>query len=376
MGRRIFEKERVTFMSIRQRIITPIVLLFVAAQAFAQTTNLSADKRAKIETAISSAMSQAGVPGMSVAIVADGKLAWSSGYGLADLENFVPAKASTSYRLASISKTITAVAVMQLVERGKLDLDAPVQKYCTAFPTKQWPVTTRQLLGHLGGVRHYKDGELTYENTKHFTKLTDTLSFFKDDALLHEPGTKYLYSTYGYNLLGCVVEGASGQSYLEFVRQNIFAPAGMTTMRDDDPAAIIPNRAQGYEKTRDGALRNSALADVSYKIPGGGFCSTVEDLAKYAIALQSHKLLKPETRAQAWTKQKTKDGKDTTYGLGWQLSEYKGMNEVAHGGNQSRVTTLLYMLPERNVAVVLMMNLESVGNRTQLARQIAEIVLQ
>ena len=265
---------------------------------------------------------------------------------------------------------------MQLVELGKLDLDAPVQKYCAAFPTKQWPVTTRQLLGHLGGMRHYKDGELVYENTKHYANLNDTLSFFKDDPLLHEPGTKYLYSTYGYNLLGCVVEGASGMSYLEYVRKNIFEPAGMLTIRDDDPAAIIPNRAQGYEKTRDGALRNSALADVSYKIPGGGFCSTVEDLAKFALALQSGKLLKPETRAQAWTKQKTKDGKETTYGLGWQLSEHNGAKEVAHGGNQARVTTYLYMLPERNFAVVLMMNLESVGSRTQLARQIAEIVLQ
>lgn len=364
-------------MQLKQRLIAPILLLLIAAHAVAQSANLAAEKRAKIETAISTAMSQAGIPGLSVAIVVDGKLSWSNGYGLADVENFVPAKASTSYRLASISKTITAVAVMQLVERGKLDLDAPVQKYCAAFPTKQWPVTTRQLLGHLGGVRHYKiPDEVVNENTKHYNNLNDTLSFFKDDALLHEPGTKYLYSTYGYNLLGCAVEGASGMNYLEYVRQNIFEPAGMVTIRDDDPAALIPNRAQGYEKTRSGKLRNSALADVSYKIPGGGFCSTVEDLAKFAVALQTNKLLKPETRAQAWSKQKLKDGKDSTYGLGWQLSEHNGAKEVAHGGNQSRVTTLLYLLPERNFAVVLMMNLESVGNRTQLARQIAEIVLQ
>jgi serine beta-lactamase-like protein LACTB, mitochondrial len=364
-------------MRMKQRIITPILLLFIAAQAVAQSSGLSAEKRAKIEAAISSTMSQAGIPGLSAAIVADGKLVWANGYGLADIENFVPAKASTVYRLASISKSITAVAVMQLVERGKLDLDAPVQKYCSAFPNKQWPVTTRQLLAHLGGVRHYKiPDEVMNENTKHYNNLNDTLRFFKDDPLLHEPGTKYLYSTYGYNLLGCVIEGASGQSYLEFVRQNIFEPAGMTTIRDDDPAAIIPNRAQGYEKTRNDALRNSVLADVSYKIPGGGFCSTVEDLAKFALALQSNKLLKPETRAQAWTKQKTKDGQEITYGLGWQLSEHNGVKEVAHGGNQARVTTYLYMMPERNFAVVLMMNLESVGTRTQLARQIAEIMLQ
>jgi serine beta-lactamase-like protein LACTB, mitochondrial len=339
------------------------------------------DKLKKIEAAISSAMSKDSIPGMSVAIVADKKILWMNGYGHADLENFVPAKASTVYRLASISKTITAVAAMQLVEQGKLDLNAAVQKYCGAFPQKQWTVTTRQLLGHLGGIRHYgpQDAKLFHgnnDNTKHFNSINESLVFFKEDPLLHEPGSKYLYSTYGYNLLGCVIEGASGKTFLDYVRDNIFKSAAMHTIREDDVAAIIANRAQGYEKTRNGELRNSGLADTSYKIPGGGFCSTVEDLAKFAIALQTGKLLKQESLNQAWTKQKTSDGKETTYGLGWQINERNGLKEVIHGGNQARVTTYLYMLPERGFAVVLMMNLESVGSRTELARQIADITLQ
>lgn len=368
----------------RKRIfIAPLlfVLLFSLTASAQNASGISPDKIQKIETAISAAMAKDNIPGMSVAIVANKKIAWMNGFGKADLENSVPAKASTVYRLASISKTITSVAAMQLVEQGKLDLDAPVQQYCSGFPQKQWTVTTRQVLGHLSGIRHYgpQDGKLFQggsDNTKHYNSINASLVFFKDDPLLHEPGSKYLYSTYGYNLVGCVIEGASGMTYLDYVRNNVFKTAAMNTIREDEVTAIIPNRAQGYEKNKNGQLQNSGLADTSYKIPGGGFCSTVEDLAKFAIALQAGKLLKPESLKLAWTKQKTKDGKDTTYGLGWQLSERNGLKEVSHGGNQARVTTYLYMLPERGFAVVLMMNLEGVGSRTELARQIADITLQ
>jgi serine beta-lactamase-like protein LACTB, mitochondrial len=360
----------------KQILLVFLILLLFTVEAVAQNTSaIPTEKIKKLESAISATMSKENIPGMSVAIVVDKRLAWANGYGLADMENFVPAKASTVYRLASISKTITSVAAMQLVERGKLDLDAPVQKYCPAFPQKQWPVTVRQVLGHLGGIRHYLAKDFP-ENTRHFTTINDSLTFFKDDPLVHEPGSKYLYSSYGYNLLGCVIEGASGVSYLDYVRDNVFKPALMNRIREDDVAAIIANRAQGYVKTRSGELKNSELADTSYKIPGGGFCSTVEDLAQFAIALQTGKLLKPESLNQAWTKQKTRDGKETTYGLGWQLSERNGVREVSHGGNQARVTTYFYMLPERGFAVVMMMNLEGVGSRTELARQIADLVFQ
>ena len=114
-----------------------------------------ADKTAKIEAAITTVMSRQNIPGLSIAIVTDNQLRWQGGYGMADVENFVPAKALTVYRIASTSKPLTAVAAMQLAEKGKLDLDAPVQKYAPSFPTKNFPITTRQLLAHLSGIRHY-----------------------------------------------------------------------------------------------------------------------------------------------------------------------------------------------------------------------------
>jgi CubicO group peptidase (beta-lactamase class C family) len=351
-----------------------IVLLLAWIPTAAQTAaQFPADKIEKIEKAISAEMSRQNIPGLSVAIVIDRKLRWSNGYGLADLENYIPAKSATVYRLGSISKTITAIAVMQLAERGKLDLDAPIQKYCSAFPQKQWPITARQLLGHLAGVRHYKsDGE--FLSTRHYNSIVEGLDMFKDDPLMHEPGTKYLYSTHGYSILGCAVEGASGMKFADYVLANIFKPAGMDTMRVDDVFEIIPNRAQGYFKNQSGQLRNSTLADTSYKIPGGGFCSTVTDLARFAIAAQAGSLVKQETLEQMWTRQKTSDGKETSYGLGWALSERSGLREVQHGGAQQRVTTNLYMIPEKGLAIVLMVNIEG-ASLNALSRQIADIAL-
>ena len=351
-----------------------ILLLLASIPAAAQTTaQLPADKIEKIEKAISAEMSRQNIPGLSVAIVTDRKLRWSNGYGLADLENYVPAKSATVYRLGSISKPITAIAVMQLAERGKLDLDAPIQKYCPAFPQKQWPVTARQLLGHLAGVRHYKS-EAEFLSTRHYNSVVEGMEMFKDDPLLHEPGTKYSYTTHGYSILGCAVEAASGMKFADYVIANIFKPAGMDTMRVDDVFEIIPNRAQGYYKNQSGQLRNSTLADTSYKIPGGGFCSTVIDLARFAIAVQTAALVKQQTLEQMWTRQKTVDGKETAYGLGWGLSERGGLKEVQHGGAQQRVTTNLYMIPEKGLAVVLMVNIEG-ASLNALSRQIADIAL-
>ena len=364
-------------MTLPRRVLVTIALLLSLSMSSAAQTSagLERDKLERIEKAISSEMSRQNIPGLSVAIVADARLRWAQGYGLADLENYVPAKSGTVYRLGSISKPITAIAVMQLVEKGKIELDAPIQKYCPAFPQKQWPITTRQLLGHLAGVRHYKS-DAEYGSTAHYNSLVEGLALFKDDPLLHQPGSKYSYSTHGFTLLGCVVEGASGISFPDYVRENIFKPADMDRIRVDDLFQIIPNRAQGYFKTQSGELRNSALADTSYKIPGGGFCSTVEDLAKFAVAVMSGSLVKRETLDQMWTRQKTLDGNSTSYGLGWGISERNGLKEISHGGAQQRVSTMLYMLPEKGVAVALMVNLEGAGGAlNRLARDLADIVI-
>ena len=320
-------------------------------------------------------MAKQKIPGMTVAVVSERQVRWAAGFGMQDIENNVAARPATVYRLGSISKPITAVAVMQLFERGRLDLDAPVQKYCPAFPEKQWPVTTRQVLGHLAGIRHYKSDE-EFNSTRFYASVTEGLSMFKDDPLLFEPGTKYSYTTHGYSVLGCVVEGASGQKFADFVVENIFKPAAMERIRVDSVADIIPNRAQGYRITDKGVLTNSPLADNSYKVPGGGFVSTAEDLARFAVALQTGKLLKRETLELMYEPQQTKDGKATSYGLGWGVAKRPtGERAIGHSGGQQRISTFLHMQPEQGLAVVIMSNLEG-ARLGDLAQRIGDVVLK
>lgn len=345
-----------------------------AQQAAQQSAALPAEKVRQIEALVNAEMAKQKIPGMSVAVVADRQVRWSAGFGMQDLENNIAAKSATVYRLGSISKPITAVAVMQLFERGRVDLDAPVQKYCPAFPEKQWPLTTRQLLGHLSGIRHYKSDE-EFNSTRFYASINEGLAMFKDDPLLFEPGTKYSYTTHGYSVLGCVVEGASGQKFADFVSENVFKPAAMERIRVDSVADIIPNRAQGYRITDKGVLTNSPLADNSYKVPGGGFVSTAEDLARFAVALQTNKLLKRETLELMFTPQKTKDGKATSYGLGWNVASRNGQRAIGHSGGQQRVSTFLHMQPEQGLAVVIMSNLEG-ARLGDLAQQIGDIVLK
>lgn len=338
----------------RSPLIAVLALLTVAGLAQAQS--LSTDLIGKIEKAISEEQKKQGIPGLSVAVVVDGKKVWEGGFGLSDLENQVPAKATTTYRLASISKSLTAVAAMRLFEQGKLDLDAPVRTYVPEWPEKHVPVSLRQLLGHLGGLRHYKGAEI--DSTTYYGSLAKALDIFKDDPLLSTPGTQYSYTTYGFTLIGCALEKAAGKTFAALMKDLVFEPAGMATIRVDRVADIIPNRAQGYRKGPLGTLMNSGLADTSYKIPGGGFCSTAGDLADFAAALMNGALLKPESRELMWTSQKTSDGKETGYGMGFGVGKRNGFRVISHSGGQQRVATLLWIVPEKKLAVAVMTNME------------------
>ena len=333
---------------------------------------LPAEQIKKIDAAIAAAMAKQNIPGFSAAVLVDNQLSFSQGYGLAEMENSVPATPTTVYRIASVSKPITAVAAMQLVEKGKLDLDAPIQKYCPAYPEKPWKITARHLLGHLSGIRHYKADE-NFNSTRHFASITESLDAFKNDPLLQEPGTKFTYTTYGYVVLGCVVEGASGMKYADYVREHIFRPAGMERTRVDDVYAIIPNRAGGYARLKSGEVRNAELADTSNKIPGGGLVSTAGDIARFALALQTGVLLKRETFGQMLAPMKTSDGKESPY-FGWFIRERNGAKVLTHGGSQQGTSTQLFIAPDKGFALALMANMEDV-NQGELAAQIVAILL-
>jgi serine beta-lactamase-like protein LACTB len=359
-----------------------VVALFAAvpARSFAQDSKLAPAKRAQIDAAVSRFMASSHIPGVSVAIVENGEYEWAGGYGFADLENNVPASEHTLFRLASISKSLTATAALQLWERGKLDLDAPVQKYCPSFPEKPWPVSTRQVLGHIGGIRHYKTGENQQDpeggNTKHFDgPIQAGMNFFKDDPLVAQPGTSFHYSTQGYTLIGCVIEGVSGFKYLDFMRQNILIPAKMEQTQPHERFAVIPYRTRFYEKTDAGAVLNADFLDSSYKIPGGGWLSSADDMARFEVAILNDKLIRRATRDLMWTPLKPSDGSEDPYALGWGWRKKTG-NEIpaiGHDGGQQGTSTAFVIAPEQRAGVVVLTNMEH-QDAGSLAREILNIL--
>jgi CubicO group peptidase (beta-lactamase class C family) len=359
-------------------LVFGLVLTGFAGFCVAQQTGLSPEKLSMIKGAVAKFMQKSGAPGASVAVVEDGKLVWSAGFGMADLENSVAADSDTLYRLASISKSLTATAAMQLWERGKLDLDAPVQKYCPDFPKKEFPITTRELLGHIGGIRYYHSEEQEdpeIGNTKHFDDPIDAgLNFFKNDPLVAKPGTEYHYSTQGYTLVGCVIEGASGETYADFLQANVLAPAGMNSTREDDRFAIIPHRTRFYHRIKSGKVVNADFLDASYKLPGGGWLSSAEDMARFEIALLDNKLLKSGTRVVMWTPLQAKKEPDGPYALGWRTATNKGIATYWHSGGQQGTSTFFEVEPKSRRGVVILCNLDRAGI-TNIGAELMTIVL-
>jgi len=355
-----------------------VLCLFAIVPALGQPA-IAPEKRAQIETAVSRFMVAHSIPGVSVAVVEDGVEVWSAGFGSADLENFVPATSHTLYRLASISKSLTATAALRLWQDGKLDLDAPVQKYCSSFPLRETPITTRQLLGHLGGIRHYKsDSQDDPEtgNTRHFANpIRGGLDLFKDDPLVARPGTEFHYSTHGFTIAGCAIEGASGENYVDYVRANVLSPAGMTHTVVDNRFAIVPFRTRFYSKDSTGGITNADFLDSSYKIPGGGWLSSADDMAQFEVALLNDRLLARATRDLMWTPLRTADGKENGYALGWGTGQDLGTLDVGHNGGQQGTSTSFTIVPERRAGVVVLINLDD-GNAPELGTELMKIVLE
>ncbi len=364
------------------RITVPVCMVLLLVLGCTQSSTAQEPKlpdavRHQLEAAVAKFMATNHVPGISVAVVEHAQLAWSAGFGMADLENSVPASAQTLYRLASISKSLTATGTMQLVERGKLDLDAPVQKYCPSFPEKEAPITTRLLLAHLAGIRHYRSDssdDAEVGNIKHFDNpIEGGLQFFRNDPLIDKPGSKFHYSTQGYTLVGCAMQGASGQKYVDYMREHVFAPAGMTHTVVDDRYAIIPYRTRFYHKDKAGSVVNAEFLDASYKIPGGGWLSSADDMAQFEIAILTDKLMTRTTRDLMWTSRKETSEPDRQYGLGWGMSN-PGFREVGHAGGQPGTSTFFMIAPDTADGVVVLANMDDVDTG-QLATDLMKVVL-
>lgn len=304
-------------------------------------------------------------PGLVVSVGRGDKIIWSEGFGYADLEQLVPADpARTRFRIGSVIKSMTAYATAQLVDAGKLDLDAPVQTYVPEFPEKQEPITTRQLLGHLSGIRHYGKGE--FFSREHYDTVSAGLVIFQDDPLVHKPEDSYLYSSYGYNLVSAVIEAVSGQSYLAYMMVNVFEPLEMNNTSPDYLAQIIPGRGRYYYKKENG-VRNAPEVDNSYKWASGGFIGTSDDLVRFGLAQTGDNPLKGSTQKMYWTVQKTNSGEETGYGLGWKVkSDENGQTWIGHGGGSVGGTTQFWIRQDDGLVIAMISNMSSLDFGTIL----------
>jgi len=313
---------------------------------------------ARVHEVMQAFFDAADTPGLAVAAGLDGEIVWSAGFGYADIEQQVAVDpASTLFRIGSVIKPMTAHAAAQLVQAGKLDLDAPIQAYVPDFPQKQAPVTTRQLLAHLSGIRHYQGDEFLSREV--YETVAEGLTVFKDDPLSHAPGEKYLYSSYGYNLAGAVIEGASGQLYLEYMSRHVFTPLAMHNTQPDFLAPITPGRGR-YYLLDEAVLVNAPEVDNSYKWASGGFIGTVEDLVRFGLA-QLHDIPLNDTVQQTfWVEQVTNSGEPTGYGLGWKISaDENGRRWIGHTGGSVGGTTQFWINPESGLVIAMISNLSS-----------------
>lgn len=295
------------------------------------------------------------IPGVSVSVSVGGTTVWSEGFGFADLEQKVPVTPETRFRIGSISKSLTAAALCLLYEAGKISLDTVIQAYVPDFPAKKYPVTLRQLAGHIAGIRHYRGAEMLL--SRRFSTVAEGLEIFRDDSLLFEPGTRFSYSSYAWNLISAAIEGTSGRDFLSFMSERVFGPLGMSRTIADHADSLIPGRARWYTSGREGTILNAPYVDNSYKWAGGGFLSTTDDLLKFANAFLYDRLLKPATKQMMIVPQQLNDGKRTNYGIGWYVrTDSQGRLVVSHSGGSMGGTANLLLYPDSGLVVALLVN--------------------
>jgi CubicO group peptidase (beta-lactamase class C family) len=320
------------------------------------------------------------LPGLSVAVGLGDEIVWAEGFGWADLENQVRVTPATRFRIGHASKALTSAAVGLLLEKERLHLDDEIQKYVPSFPRKEWPVTLRQLMGHVAGIRHYRN-EADYMPTARCERASQGLPMFADDPLLFEPETQYKYSTFGWILVSAAVEAAGGEPFFGFMRTQVFEPLGMADTTADVGVAPLPDRATFYypRLSGDPAFGPEPATEVDYSCfaGAGGFLSTPSDLVRFGLALNGESFLQRATIRKLRSPQLLASNEETEYGLGWMLETVTLAGQQAQLASHASRTPLggsasLLTFPERGLVVAVTSNI-SYANTTAIAMQIAEV---
>jgi CubicO group peptidase (beta-lactamase class C family) len=369
-----------------------VVCFSIPLCATAQTRRDKVSLPRQLESLVDQRFGATKCPGLSLAVSVHNQIVFSKALGKADIEQSVPLATASAQRLASLSKPITGTIVMDLVEQGKLLLDASIRQYLTELPTFYQNVTVKELLDHQSGVRGYGDEEAVLFNTVHYATSRDALKAMMTYPLAFTPGTKVEYSSLAFAVLGAAAEAVTGHSFQQ-LSADFFSRHDIGGFALDDPYAIVPGRVRGYLVNRtlnlqfndgrqvgrdylkgtDGEITNAHFYDISNRYPAGGFVAPAEDLLRFVIAVGSGKVLKPETVNQMWTAQPTSEGANTVFGLGWGVSSWNGKKKmVGMNGLELSTAAFLRYLPDSGVGVVLTCNAEGARGLSELLDDILD----
>ena len=319
------------------------------------------------------------LPGLSVAVGVGGDIVWAEGFGWADMEKRVPVAPAMRFRIGHASKALTSAAVGLLLEDGRLRLEDEIQTYVPEFPAKQWPVTLRQLMGNVAGVRHYSSDD-EHVPAAHCERAVEGLKLFADHPLRFEPDTQYGYSTFGWVLVSAAVEAAVRQPLSSFMAAQVFAPSGMTATTFESSAEPVADRVTFYQRrfTGDGGegVVPAAIVDNSCFAGAAAILSTPSDLVRFGMAITGGKLLQADTVRKLHTPQVLTSGQETEYGLGWMVEEVTLAGEptrVVHHASRSLKggTTSFMTFPARGLVVAVTANIAN-GITRDIALKIAE----
>lgn len=297
-------------------------------------------------------------PGVSIAVIHEGRVVFAKSYGLANVENKIPATTDTNYRLASVTKQFTAMAVMILAERKQLSFDDRLTDFFPEFRACGKSITVCHLLHHTSGLLDYED--LIPAGRTNQLKDRDVLGLLKQqDRIFFSPGDRFRYSNSGYAVLALIVEKVSGLSFADFLNRNIFDPLDMTnTTAHEEGLTVVANRAYGYSKQRNSYIRTDQSL-TSAVLGDGGIYSSVFDLAKWTTALSTERLVSSAMLQEAFAPGRLNNDRDTNYGFGWQLNTYRGLQCVSHSGTTIGFRNFIARFPEKRVTVIVLTNRSS-----------------
>lgn len=345
-----------------------ILLGLLSSKCHAQTTDQTktffADKKysAKIVIAqklVDSLMREKNIPGLAACVATKDKILWAQGFGYADLENRVPVTLQSKFRIGSISKTLTVLALGKLIEENAIHLSDPVQKYVPYFPEKKYPVTIYQLASHTAGIRDYNYRSGEYLSDKNYGSVKEAISIFKDDSLLFRPGAKYSYSTYGYVLLSAVIEGAAQKDFLAYMHDSVFIPMGLRNTVPDFNDSIVAHRVSFYDES-NGKIVNGYHVNNSNKWAGGGFLSTPVDLVFMSQNLLKHQFISEPTLQTFWNNDTLQTGEKIAYGIGWKPDKDNMQRKfVYHGGSSIGGRSFLLVYPKEQLIIAITCNLST-----------------